>query len=572
MRVSRSGSQILFGHLPDQTIDADGGIWKVKAWDQPKVESAIDVGALREELLRAAYPWKENNLDGGFIDDLFSQRTVRVRSLNREEGIYCEPFPRLYLCQACKRLHDTPNAKCECGSRRRRGQLPFVGYHDVCGGIKTPYVKKCPQHGQRAVSFPGTASAAELVFYCPVCNGHLQRGFAAACDCSQGGTLSFTVHRSGTVFKPRGISMINPPRREILNKIEQVGGGERALEWLLEGMSGRRLTEAAPAQNTDSIRKLLEDRGFDGPTIEAMIAAMPPREGAQESQIDRLDTELRSDAEREAKQIALATFESRTTIQDMLKRSEGEALRNLYQKSYPRALERAGFERVELIDRFPVLTGQFGFTRGEAAPGASRLRTYRDRNGDYTVYGDLVQTEALLIRLNPAILQHWLKRNGLNIDFAPDRRGAAESILAAMSSIRQPNEVTSKVTEVVHSISHAFIKRASVYAGIERSALSELVLPTAFSFFVYAAARGDFVLGGLQALFESELHLLLDGLVDEEHRCALDPGCDENGAACAVCLHLGEPSCRMFNTALSRKALAGGNGYFDITTEITASS
>ena len=30
MRVSRSGSHILFGHLPEQTIDADGGIWKIK--------------------------------------------------------------------------------------------------------------------------------------------------------------------------------------------------------------------------------------------------------------------------------------------------------------------------------------------------------------------------------------------------------------------------------------------------------------------------------------------------------------------------------------------------------------
>jgi hypothetical protein len=99
-----------------------------------------------------------------------------------------------------------------------------------------------------------------------------------------------------------------------------------------------------------------------------------------------------------------------------------------------------------------------------------------------------------------------------------------------------------------------------------------LVLPYTLGFFVYAAARGDFVLGGLQALFETELANLLDGLVDDEHRCALDPGCDETGSACAVCLHLGEPSCRLFNTALSRKALAGGRGYFDITASSVASN
>lgn len=284
MREMRSGSQILFGHLPEQTVDADGGVWKVKRWNDPKTVTTIDTGALREELIRAAYPWKEASpsQDGGFVDDLLAHKPVRVHALNREEGVYCEPFPRLFMCQRCKRLHDDAMGRCKCGATARRGQLPFVGYHEACGAIKTPYVRKCPKHGQRAVRFPGTASAAELVFYCPECppGTFLDRGFGASCDCALGGVLSFTVHRSGNVFKPRGISMINPPRREILVQIDQAGGGERALEWMLEGMVGRRLTESAAAQNPASIRKLLEDRGFDEATISAMIAAMPEAVGS----------------------------------------------------------------------------------------------------------------------------------------------------------------------------------------------------------------------------------------------------------------------------------------------------
>lgn len=564
MREYRSGSQILFGHLPEQTIDADGGIWKVKRWNDPKVESAIDTGALREELIRAASSWRENARDGGFVDDLYQQRPVRVRSLNKDEGVWCEPFPRLYLCQACKRLHDEPIGRCECGSRRRRGQLPFVGYHEACGSIKTPYVRKCPKHGQRAVRFPGTASAAELIFYCPVCSDVIHRGFGAACDCDQGGALSFTVHRSGTVFKPRGISMINPPKREILSQIEQAGGGERALEWVISGMAGRRLTDSAPVQSQDSVRRLLEERGFDAATIAAMIAAMPAEPAAQPVG-PTLPNLIRGLAEREARQIALATFESRITISDLLNRAEAASVRAIYETAYPAALARAGLSRVELIDRFPVLTAQFGYTRGAAAPGEARLRTYRDPNGDYTVYGELAQTEALLLRLDPVKVHAWLVEAGLPVAPAEDARTCALAIISAMGPPEAPTEVSARVTELVHSYSHAFIKRAAVFAGIERSALSEVVLPTALSFFVYAAAKGDFVLGGLQALFESELHYLLDGLVEDEHRCALDPGCEDTGSACAVCLHLGEPSCRMFNTALSRRALAGGTGYFDIT-------
>lgn len=101
----------------------------------------------------------------------------------------------------------------------------------------------------------------------------------------------------------------------------------------------------------------------------------------------------------------------------------------------------------------------------------------------------------------------------------------------------------------------------AVHAGIERNALSELLVPSHLSFFVYAASKGDFVLGGLQAVFESDLDTFLKALVDDEHRCALDPGCERGGGACSACLHIGEPSCRWFNTRLSRLALFGSNGY-----------
>lgn len=568
MREMRSGSQILFGHLPDQTVDAAGGIWKVKWWSDAKVESAIDPAALRDELVRAAYPWSETDEDGGFVQDLHRNRAVRVKSLNRERGVWCEAFPRLYLCRRCMRLHDGPTGKCQCGSHARRGQLPFVGYHDACGSIKTPYVKKCPQHGQRAVRLPGTASATEIIFYCPECKAIIQRGFGAACDCDQSGTLLFTVHRSGTVFKPRGIVMINPPKRDILQQVENAGGGERALEWVLDGMNGRKVTDAPAARNSDAVRKMLGERGFDSATIEAMIAAMPPAAPDAKSPV-LLAPQVKQLAEFQAKQIALATFESRFRFSDLLASATSPILKHRYETSYPSALARAGVERVELMDRFPVLTAQFGYTRGDASPGASRLRTYREANGDYSVYGELIETEALLILLDPVRIHQWLASRSVAVNAASNRRDAAIAILQALnppvgSTPLGADEATDLLTTVIHSFSHAFIRRAAVYAGIDRSALSELVLPHALGFFVYAPARGDFVLGGLQALFESELDILLDGLVEDEHRCALDPGCSDHGSACAVCLHLGEPSCRLFNTLLSRRALAGGEGLFDI--------
>ena len=94
-----------------------------------------------------------------------------------------------------------------------------------------------------------------------------------------------------------------------------------------------------------------------------------------------------------------------------------------------------------------------------------------------------------------------------------------------------------------------------MHTGVERTSLSEFLVPHHLGFFVYAAGRGEFVLGGLQAVFEGELHLFLRDVVEGESRCALDPGCLHSGAACMACLHLGEPSCRLFNQRLDRRVL-----------------
>jgi hypothetical protein len=330
-------------------------------------------------------------------------------------------------------------------------------------------------------------------------------------------------------------------------------------------MPGRRVTDASASKDTDSIAEMLRGRGFDEQTVQAMVAAMPTSPEQEERQATPIAPAVRAIAEQQARQIALATFESRTTIGDLAESSARTSQKELYEGQYPVGLAASGLERVELIDRFPVLTGQFGYTRGNPKPGESRLRTYRETNGDYTVYGEVAQTEALLFRLDPLLIHAWLRQQGIRLLDVEDRRSAAEAVLGTYTGTDE-DQTSQLVTTLVHSYSHALIRRAAVFAGIERNSLSELVLPHMFSFFVYAAARGDFVLGGLQALFETELHHLLSGLVDDEHRCALDPGCAETTGACAVCLHLGEPSCRMFNTSLSRAVLAGGKGYFDVTT------
>jgi hypothetical protein len=269
---------------------------------------------------------------------------------------------------------------------------------------------------------------------------------------------------------------------------------------------------------------------------------------------------IAEDVEGQAVTIALATFESRLQIRDLLARVDaGSTLVALYRDRCASAIQDAGLERVEFIDRFPVLTGHYGFTRGNPAPGQSRLRAFRETDGTYSIYRDIAETEALFLRLSPERVAIWLRARGYRLRDWNDTATASLAILQASADAA----VVSDVDTLTHSVAHRLIRLTAVHAGIERNALAELLVPRHLGFFIYAAARGDFVLGGLQAVFEGELDCLLREFVRGEHRCALDPGCTRGGGACVACLHLGEPSCRWYNTQLDRRTLMGAQGFLE---------
>lgn len=565
MREERSRSQILFGFLPEQTVDLRGRVWKVKHWQSPIRKTVYDP-ALRREVARQAGAWAANGLDGGFIEDLMKGKTLNVLTLSMDDGVRVAPFPPVFLCRRCQRVSGTTDKKCRCGSQNW-GQLPFVGYHE-CGALKAPYIPRCKTHNDVKLVLPGTASAAEIRMVCPQCSRQLQRGFGfPACQCGDG-SLVFTVHRAAVVYTPRTVVVVNPPTPERIKELEQSGGPARALAWVADGMTRSSPRDLGPTR--ESFRQQMLDQGFDERVAEQLVeqaAAAGQFDEALSVDLSTVPQERRVEAQAEAVTIAMGVSESRTRIEHLVAGTEEWSERGmLYREKYPLALAHSGIETVELVEKFPVLTGNFGYTRGGVNPGTSRLVPFRDRQGNNVVYADLGVTEAFLVRLRPSAVAGWLQRRGHAVTPWSDEMSARVSLLS-IGPIPRPGDnptsadAGSELLTVVHSLAHRFIRRAAVFAGIDRNALSELIVPTHASFFVYAAARGDFVLGGLQAVFESELDQLLDDVAASEHRCPLDPGCQRAGGACMACLHLGEPSCRYYNSFLDRAVLGGLSGY-----------
>ena len=567
MREFRSGSQILFGYLPEQTVDLAGRVWKVRNWGQA-VPVALDDTTLRSEVVRQAAAWERTGNDGEYVRDLRRGLPLSVVTLNFDAGVHVEDYPRVWLCKSCNRVELSDERACRCGSRRW-GQFHFVGYHD-CGFLREPWITRCPQHGEVRIRFPGTASAAEISLECPVCGVSLRRGLGAPnCPCGRG-HVTFTVHRAARVYTPRSVVIINPPTPARMRELHDAGGAMRALHWVVNGMQTTTAAEIGRTRHV-FVRQLIS-QGFDPDSAES-VASRAVELGQvtdeAESVVDVPEPYL-GEAEDQAVKIALATLESRVQRGDLERSTApGSELRSLYAEAYPAALAASGLEAVELIDRFPVLVGNFGYTRGDVAPGATAPRGVP--RPDWSLR-DLFRRGSDRGPVHPAPADTSRK---MVEPPGPQDRPMVRRAIRGVSILRAATlpapgadpppiqTVGSAILTLVHSYCHRLIRRASVLAGLEKNSLSEFLVPLHLGFFVFASARGGFVLGGLQALFENDLHRVLEEVAFSEHRCALDPGCGHAGASCAACLHLGEPSCRWFNRYLDRRALHGPDGFLN---------
>jgi hypothetical protein len=340
-----------------------------------------------------------------------------------------------------------------------------------------------------------------------------------------------------------------------------------ALEWVISGMTSD--TPAAGRPSREVLYETFLAQGIDPETAELMARAALKASGQEgdgrESSEDGIAGEAKSAATAGALRLAYATIGGRLRI-DHLIRDAGPTAKERYEGLYRPALERGKLAEVELLERFPVLTAAFGYTRGSGEPGKSQLQWFKGSAGGLRIHGQQADTEALLFRLDPVTVCAYLHRKGVLGQEDYDPRSARLAIANA-GSAPIPGETVDRrapgaqLLSLVHSYSHRVIRRIAGFCGIDQDSLAEYLIPQHAAFIVYATSRGDFVLGGLQGVFEHDLDKVIDEVVGGEHRCALDPGCENEGGACVACLHIGEPSCRYYNQYLNRTALFGPDGF-----------
>ena len=228
---------------------------------------------------------------------------------------------------------------------------------------------------------------------------------------------------------------------------------------------------------------------------------------------------------------------------------------------------RLGLGSVTLATDFPITTATFGYSRADYQPDACRLNPFpaeRDHGGKFPIFVDVVQADAILLRLDHDSVLRWMSANGF-VPLLPrgedPRVGARAYFVNRLDgvSLRQTIQAPEArlVFGLLHTLSHLAVRRASLLCGLEGTSLSEYVLPRTLTCAIYCNHRFGATIGALSALFEQSLVEWL-AEIRSSRRCVYDPVCIERGGSCHACSHLAETSCRFFNLNLGRPFLFGG--------------
>jgi hypothetical protein len=599
--MHRGKQQVLLNYLPGRTFDFEkiatiARVERIRGVPRVDLNTRLILRAI-EEQVRA---WSEEhrpvfrNLDGAAAD-----RFVLVEPRVVESAM----FPLVFWCQnprcgvVVEPRDGVPRSEtcASCGAGRLV-QLRFIRVHR-CGAVEplgSQYCKQCDSRDRMALDTRGSERQSEFQWVCRKCRA-TSSVFGGRCQsCSWPGSdqslknMSIEVHRAGRTYYPHSTVLLNQPGRD-LSAFLGVSHWQAAAAAAFLGMpelQGRRLVDfagaalsrgAGPFTLSDSERARLRGQGASEEAVakfeqmQAQLQASRTDAAAAESP-EGLATVLarRSGVswevwERAGQEMLEAVMPLQTgSVVELFDSSEGATLRAR------EAARRLGLSSVVLATDFPITTATFGFSRTDYQPNTCRLNPFPadpDHAGKFPIFVDVVQADAVLLRLEHTKVLRWMDANGFAPSLPPgeDREVSARAYfvrLMDLQPLRQTIQATASETRLVfgllHSLSHLALRRAGLLCGLEGPSLSEYVLPRTLTCALYCNHRFGATIGALSALFEQSLAEWL-AEIRSSRRCVYDPVCINNGGSCHACSHLPETSCRFFNVNLSRSFLFGGH-------------
>jgi hypothetical protein len=252
--------------------------------------------------------------------------------------------------------------------------------------------------------------------------------------------MSVDVHRAGSTFYPHYVTLLNQPGRKLSTFLELDYWQEITAATYLQfpEVAGKELLEFARFVSPDKKK----ENAFNLDELRS--------QGFSEEQLDilRVMQVKNTDQADDPKQIADSLTERTGLSADVWKRAGQEMLEvvlplqsgvvaSLFEATTENfskarnAARRMGFGRVNLISDFPITTATFGYSRSDYRPGRCYINPFppdQDHNSKFPIFVDMVQADAIMMKLDPDRVMRWLERNGQSVRL-PSGNGDA-SLLA----------------------------------------------------------------------------------------------------------------------------------------------
>ncbi|WP_150109576.1 hypothetical protein [Syntrophobacter fumaroxidans] len=543
--MTRGKQQVLFNYLPNRTFDfervaAIARVVEIRGDPRTDLNASVILRRIAEE----ASAWQED-FRPVLRDDVFRQADRFV--LLDPRSIQSELFPKVFWCQdrRCGRIFDFSNRdslpqQCPSCRQGRLVQLRFVKIHR-CGALQPllpPQCRQCRTANHMALDTRGSERISNFRWVCRRCNSAQTPygGYCAECQWPDQNLrgMDIEVHRAGRTFYAHTTVLLNIPHRRFDSFFAlpewQAIASAKLLE--MEEVAGHNLTEygtrAQASQGTQSaglsgadLDELMRRQASGELTPEQFVHEMQSLREVrqQEQQASSPSGIVRSLCERTGVPWSIWNRAGQEMLEAIMPMETGRPTElDMQNPTEPSTIARQmGFSRLALVSDYPIITATYGFSRAEYSPNQCRLNPFpahKDHGGKSPIFVDQVQADALLLSLSPERVIIWLEMNGYHPVIPPgtDQHLARKAYFVQLLSeapvretLRADRPEARMVFGLLHTLSHLSVRQAALLSGLDRTSLSEYVLPRALTFALYCNHRFGATIGALTALFEQSL-------------------------------------------------------------------
>ena len=604
--MHRGLQQALYKYLPENWVDftqSGGSVTyavHVDNWNSVQL-----MGINNKRLLRVINQqineYKTQNGEGSVVGfpSVINEEFVDVLTPKVSDNIAAiqtSVKPWVFVCNKCgnvKQYYSYDEFKrkefdrCKCGEHLTQLRMIRVC---KCGYADGVFVPKCktPGHGTTYMKRKGSGldfvcqkcgQRASLPHYCPECKQEIK--IKPALDSSN--------------YIPFSLSLIDllDKQKDVFLDSEKDGRGEQVVIAqylsLITQDSYKSIIKNGKVTQADEFESALQAEaeslraaGLDEATINIVIDAKRRTNPGNQifEALSKVSNGITSVSSEGLKLIAEEILEydelidAKITLTLEKAEEDAELVNDGIRPDYRSICEQLGFSNTQLCSAVPIVFSSYGYTRLERCGEGVKLHGFPQEMAKRNVYATRLETEGVLFELDRAKVLSWLLENGFicQNDMPTDMSDEGikmwfldrihPDLIMPFSEIdgNGNGAITKHVYTLLHSISHALINEASEICGLDKSSLSEYILPNIPAVFIYCSNSQGFNMGALYSAFQTQLDKWLKRAFERVKKCIFDPVCINKEKACAGCLYLNEVSCRHFNKDLDRSYLCG---YFD---------